>query len=296
LFIAALVAASNSTASALLNSLATLAEHDFYRRFLPDKSTKQYVWFGRFATIAGGAVGLLFAFSVEQLGGIIQANFKIMSLFEPPLFVVVAAALFWPRANAWGALITVIIGVGYSAIGWIAADVQGAPAFFENIGLSAVFVQPEEVRTIVAFIICPIALVAGSLIGERLKPLSAEARQRAAELHERAKTPPITNVPAYANWGIALAIVSLMGFIACAVFEGSLPKPENILLVMGTMMLFVLGCYMALPRFVEPEEPAEEAAAGSIEASLFQKLFGTGWSWLVIYAVAIALVVILYFI
>ena len=52
LFLAALVAASNSTASALLNSLATLTEHDFYRRCLPDKGSKQYVMVGRIATMA----------------------------------------------------------------------------------------------------------------------------------------------------------------------------------------------------------------------------------------------------
>ena len=68
------------------------------------------------ATIAGGAVGLAFAFNVERLGGIIQANFEIMSFFEPPIFVILAAALFWRKANAWGAALAILAGVVFNTI------------------------------------------------------------------------------------------------------------------------------------------------------------------------------------
>jgi len=57
-----------------------------------------------------GALGLLFAFNVERLGGIITANYKTRALFEPAIFIIVAAALFWRRSNAWG--------VGLVALAW----------------------------------------------------------------------------------------------------------------------------------------------------------------------------------
>src|SRR5262245_5965693 len=110
-FIAALLAATTSSSSALLSSLSTLAVNDVYCRFVPDKTSRHYLWIGRAVTFAGGAVGLLFAFNVERLGGIIRANFEIMSFFEPPIFVIIAAALFWRGANSWGAALSIIAGV-----------------------------------------------------------------------------------------------------------------------------------------------------------------------------------------
>src|SRR5262249_42873091 len=113
IFIAALLAANTSSSSALLSSLSTLAVNDVYRRFVPERSTTHYLWVGRAATFVGGVVGLLFAFNVERLGGIIRANFEIMSFFEPPIFVIIAAALFWRGANSWGAALAVIAGVAF---------------------------------------------------------------------------------------------------------------------------------------------------------------------------------------
>ena len=278
LIVAGLVAASNSTASALLNSLATLTEHDFYRRFLPGKTSRHYLWVGRIATVVGGAVGLLFAFNVEKLGGIIQANFQIISFFEPPIFVVVAAALFWRRANTLGATLTIVVGMAFSAM--------------------AAFVFPDVIsvadRTIWAFPVCAVTLVAGTALGNMLRAPDEKQRQKLNKLYSRITgiRPVFTSRVGVA--GIVLAVAALVAFVGCAFAESYLPKPGNILVFMGLMMLFVTGCYMATVCFVPDEEEGLEREPGSMDASWTRQILGSGWTWLGVYVVAVLLVVILY--
>ena len=280
LFIAGLVAASNSTASSLLNSLATLAEHDVYRRFLPRKGSRHYTWVGRAVTLAGGAVGLAFAFNVQRLGGIIEANYTIMSFFEPPIFVIVAAALFWRGANAWGAAAAVVAGMAYSVVATFVVE----PA-----------VSPAD-RTFIAFPICIAALVVVSLAANAMRPAGAEARRKTEALFSRMRPPRGGVMPAYAWAGLALAGAALVAFVACAFGEAALPKPGNILIFLGLVTAFVLGCYLALPAFVPAEaEPDRQVEAGSIERSWINRIVGSGWTWLGLYGAAAVLMFVLYF-
>ena len=291
LFVAGLMAASNSTASALLNSLATLGEHDFYRRFIPGKSSRHYVWVGRVVTLVAGAVGLIFAFNVEKLGGIIEANFALMSFFEPPIFVIVAAALFWRYVNAWGAALALVIGVAFNAVGALGA----------NYGWR-VAMAPED-RTIWALPICFVALFIGSALSRALRPADPERQAKIDELIARTRSVPTAAAVSplrlgFAWLGVVVALTALVGFVACAFVEGDLPKPPaNVLIFGGLMMAFVYGCYLAVPLFVPEEpEPIEAAAAGTIERSWVHRVFGNGWSWLALYVLAAVLVLVLYFV
>jgi len=278
LFIAGLMAASNSTASSLLNSQATLVQHDLYRRFIPNRTSRHYTWIGRAATLIGAAIGMVFAFNVERLGGIIKANYAIMSFFEPPIFVVVAAGLFWRRANAWGAAGAIVAGVGYNAV----ATFMGVPA---------------ADRTIIAFPICIVAMVAGVLLGEKLLPAGEGRRRRVEDLFARMRQ-RVDLSSLQAKVGLALAAISLVLFVGCAFAEDHLAKPANILIFMGLMMGFVGGCYLAIPAFA-PEDEEEVAPApepAGIERSWINRIFGSGWSWLALYVAGGALMVILYFV
>ncbi|MHC4198926.1 MAG: sodium:solute symporter family transporter [Planctomycetota bacterium] len=278
LIIAALAAASNSTAAALLNSLATLSEHDFYKRFIPKKSPQHYLWVGRVATLVGGLIGIGFAFYIKIRGlGIIIANFKIMVLFEPPVFVAVAAALFWKRVNAIGAALAVVGGILF----------VGTSFFFEGFtdGDRGMWVLP----------VCFILLVVGTLIGNRVRPTSAETREKLDELASRMRGPKPDYGSRRGQIGVAVAGVSLVAFVLCSIFDASMPKPANILILMGLMMGFVLGCLLAVPMFVPDEREGVEGEEGAIRASLTHKIVGNGWVWLGIYVLAAILVVTLYF-
>ena len=273
LFVAALVAASNSTASSLLNSLATLGEHDVFRRFVPRRSSRFYTGVGRALTLVGGAMGLAFALNVERLGGIIQANYEIMSFFEPPIFVVVAAALFWPRANAWGAGAAIVVGMAFSTAAFLLK-------------------MPPADRTILVFALCMETLVFGTLLAEAIRRPSPDTRRRVEGLLARMRPPGRVQVSAVGLAGLILAAVCLAGFVGCAVLEDALPKPGNLLVFMGLGMGFVLGCYLAVPSLV-PAEP-RTGEVGAIEKSYVNRILGSGWTWLAIYVAAGAMVVVLY--
>jgi len=273
LFIAALVAASNSTASSLLNSLATLFEHDIFRRFSAKKRSLVYTWVGRGATIGGGAIGLVFAFNVERLGGIIQANYTIMTFFEIPLFVIVAAALFWRTANSAGAVVTVVGGMGFNAAAKWGLDMGDAE------------------RTFYCFPVCIIGMVVASVAwratGGKIKdPGSIFERQRKAASTLRS--------PARMGVGLGLTVLSLVLFVACSLGERALPKPMNILIFMGLMMGFVLGIYIALPTLVEEGEPEPVPEDGGLARSWINRVAGSPVAWAVVYLSAAIVMVVLY--
>jgi len=236
------------------------------------------MWFGRIITVLGGALGLVFAFNVEKLGGIIQANYEIMSFFEPPIFVIVAGALFWRRSNAIGALVSIVSGVTF-----------GTVASF--LGMSA----PD--RTIWAFPVCIVGLVLGSVLKELIAPTTDSAQGRIDGMLSRMRGQRKTELSTSSKIGMLLALASLIAFVTCAFGEELLPKPGNILIFLGLMMSFVYGCYLAIPAFLARDEEAPtEAGTGSIGQSWVHKCYGSGWSWLALYVIAILLVVILYYI
>jgi len=272
-FIAALVAASNSTASSLLNALATLFEHDIFRRFSAAKRAAVYTWVGRAAIAVGGGLGLAFAFSVERLGGIIRASYKIMTFFEIPVFAIVAAALFWRGANPPGAILAVITAIGFNAYAEFALKMGDAD------------------RTFLCFPIAFLALIAGSIGWRALKGETKDAEARRLTALARVSLPP----GGARRWvGLAIAAAGLILFILCAFGEELLPKPANILIFMGLMMTFVLGIFIALPTLVEKEEPGKAPERGTIEASWIHRVAGSGYTWGAVYAAAAVLMVVLY--
>jgi SSS family solute:Na+ symporter len=275
LIVAGLVAASNSTASALLAALATLAENDFFRRFLPGKTSRQYLWFGRLVLALGGLLGIVFSFYVDKVG-IIKANFDIMSVFEPPIFVIVAGALFWKRSNAIGATIAMVGGIGLGAVGAVTLEYS------------------QETRTFLAFPVCIVLLGIGSWIGDLMRPRSQEELSKIDELLARTRGVQINWSDKAGATGIAISAFSLLAFILCAVFEDTLPRPHNLFAFMGLMLAFVAGCYVAVPTFVPDADEGQETEASAIEDSLVQRVLSSGWSWLAMGVIALGLVIGLY--
>lgn len=267
LILASLIAASNSTASAMLSSLSTLAQHDFYRRFIPGKTTKHYIWVARLATLIGGLVGIVFAF-ISRKYGIIRAAYGLMGFFEPPIFVIVAGALFWKTANTWGAILAGVVGIGM------------------NFVMKFVLHVDDATLAILSFPISGAALVVGSYLGQFAKAKSC-----------RRGTQTVFGISAGASvsgWiGVVWAVVSLCAFVVCSFCESALPKPASIFIFLLLMMSFVLGCYFAVPALV-PESEEEEAKQGGVAGSWVQRITGSGWTWLAVYVLAFGLMFLLY--
>ena len=271
LILASLIAASNSTASALLSSLSTLAQHDFYRRFVPGKGTKHYMWVARVAMLIGGLVGIAFAF-VAAKSGIINTVFNLMGFFEPPIFVIVAGALFWKKANTWGAVAAGIVGIGMNFLMVFVMKVDGAN------------------QAILSFPISAAALVAGTYLGQAVKAKSAAIKGKTVfDAEGRTKSAP----SAAGRFGVMWAAASLVGFVLCSVFESALPKPGNVFIFLALVMSFVIGCYFAVPALVAESEE-EELSEGGVTGSWTERIVGSGWTWLAVYCVAFALMFGLY--
>jgi SSS family solute:Na+ symporter len=275
LIVAGLVAASNSTASALLTALSTLAENDFFRRFVPGKTSRQYLWFGRCALVAGGLLGILFSFYVEKVG-IIKANFDIMSVFEPPIFVIVAGALFWRRSNAFGATAAMVGGIAFGAL------------------TAMVFKIPAEMRTFLSFPVCVALLGVGSWVGSMVRPRTEAQNDKIEALLARTRGVELQLGTRNGIVGLGLAGIALIVFVVSAVFEEALPRPANLFVFMGSMLTFVLGCYIAVPAFMPDAEEGQEEGTSAIEGSMVQKILGSGWSWLAVCGLSTILVIVLY--
>jgi len=109
--IAALLAALMSTVSGALNSIATLVSYDIYKRWVPNTSDRQLITVGRVATFAAMIVAIAWSLVVGLLGKtIFQAMVDVFCAVAPPTTVIFMWGVFWRRASAKAALITLIVG------------------------------------------------------------------------------------------------------------------------------------------------------------------------------------------
>ena len=317
LLIAAIVAASNSTASSLLNSLATLGENDVYRRIFRKAGSTHYLWAARGLTLAGGALGIWFAFSVPAFGGILNAIYSVMGLFEPPIFIIVAAALFWRRANIWGVLTVLVACLVYNLaflnqgvlgtyLSLLAVVSEQAPIWLseticsarEGVGLNASGL-PVAACTIYSFGVLAVAMLAGTSISVLFGAGKGRTEQTTTLFHTMLAPSGRDKAPKWAWIGVGLSALSLIVFVWAAFNEDSVlllvGAGWNIFVFMGSMMLFVLGCLIAVPIFVEKQDIPAEAAEAGITHSWINRVLGNGWSWLVIFTAAVTLMLVLYY-
>ncbi len=112
LIIAAIFAAAMSSISAELNALATATTIDFYRRhFKKDGTDKQYVFFGRVATLIWGLFACVVALYATNLGSLIEVVNTFGSFFYGSLLGVFVLAIVVKRARARGAFFGLLFGI-----------------------------------------------------------------------------------------------------------------------------------------------------------------------------------------
>ncbi len=114
--VAALLAALMSTVSGALNSISTLFSYDLYKRFKTDATDHQLVFVGR---IRAG-VALLVAIGLVPLLNDYQSIFEglneIIAHLAPPVTCVFVLGVFWPRASATSAKLTLWFGSALGAV------------------------------------------------------------------------------------------------------------------------------------------------------------------------------------
>ncbi len=111
LVIAVILAATMSSSSGEINSLATVSVVDIYRRhFRKHASDHHYLTASRIATAFWGAYAVAFAGFGKHLGSLIEAVNIVGSLFYGSLLGVFTLAFFFKRVNGTGAFAGMLAG------------------------------------------------------------------------------------------------------------------------------------------------------------------------------------------
>jgi Na+/proline symporter len=139
LIIAAIFAASMSTISAELNSLATATVIDFYRRhFVPNGTDAQYLRAAKIATGFWGAFACVVAFYAASLGPLIDVVNRFGSFFYGSILGVFVLAIGTKRATSLGAFVGLFAGM--AAVGYAASSTNIAFLWHNVIGCVTVVI------------------------------------------------------------------------------------------------------------------------------------------------------------
>jgi len=116
ILVAALLSGLMSQVSGALNSISTMAGYDIYKRYRPDTSDKQLVMVGK---IAAG-IALIFSLALLPLLNRYESIFNglndIIAHIAPPITCVFLLGVFWKKASAKSAKLTLWIGSALGAI------------------------------------------------------------------------------------------------------------------------------------------------------------------------------------
>jgi SSS family solute:Na+ symporter len=151
---AALLAALMSTVSGALNSIATLFSYDLYLRWKPDTPDRQLVVIGRIVTFVAMILAIVWSPLISHFESIFQGIVALICYIAPPVTAVFVWGIFWQRASAKAALITLISG---SACGLIVFFLDWNK---ELTGWNV----PPMMMTFYLFVICSIILIVVSVL------------------------------------------------------------------------------------------------------------------------------------
>lgn len=168
---AAIMAAIMSTADALLLQAGTIASQDIYARFInPRMSESQMVWVSRMIVLLLAVVG--FAIAVADPPAVAKVVIFATTVLGSAFVPAYICAVWWKKANAVGAVSSILIGT-LSSVTW------------ELANLSAV----SGLDPMVAGIFCStITIIVASLASQKSHPVPDHIRRA---LDETAKVAPV---------------------------------------------------------------------------------------------------------
>ena len=182
---AAMLAAAMQTCSAALNSTATLFAYDIFKRWRPDTTDHGLVIVGKITTVVATILAIVWSPLFSHYSTIYDGLARLISYISPPITAVFLFGVFWRKASARGAHITLITGgvlgavmfaldfFGRDAGRWIAGlGLTGAQDWFEALYRYAV--KDFMLTAFCLLLVCCSVLVAASL--RFPEPLKDEAR------------------------------------------------------------------------------------------------------------------------
>jgi SSS family solute:Na+ symporter len=169
LILAGMAAALMSTVSAVLNSTSTILTLDLYKKFVnPNSTDRQNVFIGRITTtlalLVSVGVALYFERKHDQTLFVLVQN--IFFYIAPPFAVIFLLGLLWPRANARGAMATIVLGFAFT---WVLDKV-----LFKKVGFLIPYGEAYQHRAIIAWAFCMMVMIVVSLATPRPSPEQVE--------------------------------------------------------------------------------------------------------------------------
>lgn len=161
LVVAAMLAAAMQTCSAALNSTATLVAYDFFQRRDSRIAQPRLVRIGKVTTVLGTLLAIVASPLFGHYATIFEGINKLISYVAPPITAVFLLGVFWPRASARSAHVTLLAGMALGAIAFV-LDLTGA--YRGDFMLNAFFL----------LVACVAIMVVTALATP--EPLKAEAR------------------------------------------------------------------------------------------------------------------------
>lgn len=108
--VAALLSGLMSQISGALNSISTMASYDIYKRFKPEVSDEKLVKAGKIAAGLSFVVSLLLLPLLNSYESIFNGLNDIIAHIAPPITCVFLLGVFWGKASAKSAQLTLYIG------------------------------------------------------------------------------------------------------------------------------------------------------------------------------------------
>lgn len=165
LVIAGLLAALMSSLSGMFNSTSTLLTIDIFKRLRPNADERTLVNFGRLATLAMVALGLLWIpfislLSNERMYVYLQS---VQAYVSPPIAACFLFGVFWNRVNGTGAVASLLTGLVLGAFRFI-VEIHVKAGGITNEFLTYVASVNFLHYAVFLFIVCSAVLVGVSLM------------------------------------------------------------------------------------------------------------------------------------
>ncbi len=165
LVVAGLLAALMSSLSAMFNSTSTLLTIDIFKRLRPQADDAAVVHFGRLATVAMVALGLLWIpfiglLSDERMYVYLQS---VQAYVSPPIAACFLFGILWQRGNGKGAIASLLTGLVLGAFRFI-VEIQHKISPLTNDFLRYVATVNFLHYAVFLFVVCSAVLVLVSLM------------------------------------------------------------------------------------------------------------------------------------
>jgi len=148
--LAALAAAILSSLEAILNSASTLFTMDFVKTLRPRTRDESLVWIGRWTTVGLMVLAVLWTPIILTFPTLWQYLQSILAYVTPPIVAVFLAGIFWPRANARGAFVTIVAGVPMGVLAWLGNEIFHVTSIQFLYGCGIMFVVSAGILLVAA--------------------------------------------------------------------------------------------------------------------------------------------------